>query len=158
MSLRDRLASLRPAKAEYHWDPCCFCGQPIRTSDTEPSRVWLEHGSEVRTRLMVEYWCHTACFNARLDPALQRTTGPEIQRLPDGTIANAAELVADQVTGQRVLCPACRTMTFALWPGGWDAHAAHACSGLGPGTPEARKHEFKQRFATLFRSASPGEE
>lgn len=152
MGLRDMLAGFRPAKTEYHWDPCCFCGQPIRTSDTEPSRVWLEYGSEVRERLMAEYFCHTACFQSRLDPTLRRTTSTEIHRSPDGTITNAADLVADQVAGQRVLCPGCREMIFASWPEGWDAHAAHKCSGLSTDGTRARKAEYKRRFAGLFRS------
>ncbi len=152
MGLRDQLAGFRPPKAEYHWEPCCFCGQPIRTSDTEPSRVWLEYGSEVRERLMAEYFCHTACFQSRLDPSLRRTTGAEIHRSPDGTITNAADLMADQVAGQRVLCPGCRELIFTSWPDGWDAHAAHKCSGLTRDGTRARKAEFKRRFAGLFRS------
>jgi len=152
MGLRDQLAGFRPAKTEYHWEPCCYCGQPIRTSSTEPCRVWLEYGSEARERMVAEYWCHTACFQARLDPALRRTTGPEIHRSPDGMITNAAELVADQLTGQRVLCPACREMIFSSWPDGWDAHAAHKCTGLATDGTRARKAEFKRRFAGLFQS------
>lgn len=157
MGIRERLAAFRPARPEYHWEPCCFCGQPIRTSDTEPSRVWLEHGSEVRERLVAEYYCHTACFHARLEPSLRRSTGTEIHRAPDGTITNASDLTSDQVVGQRVLCPACREKTFVLWPEGWDAHAAHKCSGLRADDPELRKSEFKQRYAGLFR-ASPAPE
>jgi hypothetical protein len=155
MSLRARLASFRPARTEYHWEPCCFCGQPIRATETEPSWVWLAQGSETRERLVAEYACHSACFHARLEPSLRRATGPEIQRTMDGTITNAPDLTADQVVGQRVLCPGCREMVFTRWPGGWDAHAATICAGIAADQPEARKAEFKQRFARLFRGV-PG--
>jgi len=101
---------------------------------------------------MAEYFCHTACFQSRLDPSPRRTASTEIYRSPDGTITNAADLVADQVAGQRVLCPGCREMIFASWPEGWDAHATHKCSGVSPDGTRARKAEFKRRFAGLFRS------
>lgn len=42
-------------------------------------------------------------------------------------------------------CPAC-DFVFARWPMGWDGHAASTCPGLGPGTPEERKAEYKNRF------------
>lgn len=103
---------------------------------------------------MAEYWCHTACFHARLEPSLRRATGPEIQRTQDGTITNAADLTADQVVGQRVLCPGCKTMVFARWPAGWDAHAAQLCTGVAADEPERRKAEFKRRFGALFRSTA----
>jgi hypothetical protein len=40
---------------------------------------------------------------------------------------------------------------FERWPEGWDAHAAHACEGLNPGTPEERKAEFRRVLGHLFR-------
>tara|TARA_X000001388_G_scaffold29591_1_gene21027 strand:- start:9986 stop:10990 length:1005 start_codon:yes stop_codon:yes gene_type:complete len=43
-------------------------------------------------------------------------------------------------------CPACNQHLFKRWPLGWDAHAAHKCTGLIEGEPEARKKEFKRRF------------
>jgi hypothetical protein len=48
------------------------------------------------------------------------------------------------------LCPACRVFEFKQWPYGWDAHAAHRCSGLLELDPEARKAEFKRRFGAAF--------
>ena len=44
------------------------------------------------------------------------------------------------------LCPACKAFTFKRWPFGWDAHAAHRCSGLPKGDPEERKATFKSRY------------
>jgi hypothetical protein len=49
------------------------------------------------------------------------------------------------------LCPACGQKEFKRWPWGWDAHAAHACSGLTGTDPEHRKAEFQSRFANHFR-------
>jgi hypothetical protein len=43
-------------------------------------------------------------------------------------------------------CPACHQHEFKRWPFGWDAHAAHRCTGLTEVDPEARKKEFKRRF------------
>jgi hypothetical protein len=69
----------------------------------------------------------------------------------DGTILNAAVLVAEDVAQKRVLCPACMNKVFEMWPGGWDAHAAHRCAGLTGDSPEARKGEFKRVLGHLFR-------
>ncbi len=44
------------------------------------------------------------------------------------------------------LCPACNTHVFKRWPFGWDAHAAHKCSGLKETDEVARKAEFKRKF------------
>ena len=46
----------------------------------------------------------------------------------------------------KLSCPACHQHEFKRWPFGWDAHAAHKCTGLIEGEPEARKKEFKRRF------------
>lgn len=51
----------------------------------------------------------------------------------------------------RRICPACEFHEFVRWPFGWDAHAAHRCSGLEETTPVARKAEFKSRFGHMFR-------
>jgi hypothetical protein len=69
----------------------------------------------------------------------------------DGTILNAAVLVAADVAHRRVLCPACMDKVFEIWPEGWDAHAAHRCKGLDGSTPQERKAEFKQALGRLFR-------
>ena len=46
----------------------------------------------------------------------------------------------------KLSCPACHQHEFKRWPFGWDAHAAHRCTGLSEVEPEARKKEFKRRF------------
>ena len=48
--------------------------------------------------------------------------------------------------GHKRSCPACHQHEFKRWPFGWDAHAAHRCTGLTEVEPEARKKEFKRRF------------
>ncbi len=50
------------------------------------------------------------------------------------------------VNRQGTLCPACNEKNFILWPVGWDAHAAYACRGIAPGTPDQRKTEFKKLY------------
>lgn len=49
-------------------------------------------------------------------------------------------------TAYQRACPACNQHLFKRWPFGWDAHAAHKCTGLIEDEPEARKKEFKRRF------------
>jgi hypothetical protein len=73
-----------------------------------------------------------------------------VNRDADGAITNAADLVAEDVVGEKVLCPACGRKTFASWPEGWDGHAGHACTIEGD-TPEERKTVFKRRYRLLFR-------
>jgi hypothetical protein len=68
-----------------------------------------------------------------------------------GIIVNAEELSVGQVVGKRVRCPACRKLVFQSWPEGWDAHAATRCRGVQGANAEARKTEFKRRYAQLFR-------
>jgi hypothetical protein len=83
----------------------------------------------------------------------QRSSGPgwSPKRDESGVITNADQLSADVVAHERVLCPGCRRKVFAMWPEGWDAHAAFKCGGVC-GTQEGRKAEFRRRFAHLFRS------
>ena len=47
-------------------------------------------------------------------------------------------------------CPACPNV-FQDFPLGWDAHAAHRCSGLTAVEPDGRKREYKERFGHLFK-------
>jgi len=72
-------------------------------------------------------------------------------RGPDGSIRNALALTADDVARQRVVCPLCCDMVFAMWPEGWDAHAAHICGGVPGTTKQERKADFKRLAAHLFR-------
>jgi predicted nuclease with RNAse H fold len=44
------------------------------------------------------------------------------------------------------VCPACNTFKFKMWPVGWDAHAAHKCTGIIGKDPEKRKRLFKQKY------------
>jgi len=44
------------------------------------------------------------------------------------------------------LCPACHAHMFKRWPFGWDAHAAHKCTGVDGVNIEARKRIYKERF------------
>lgn len=86
----------------------------------------------------------------RSEPADGPSAG-KVRRDAHGVIVNAVELTSDKVALQRVLCPACEKKVFETWPGGWDAHAAHVCQGLAPGSEEERKSAFRSRFAHLFR-------
>jgi len=55
-----------------------------------------------------------------------------------------------QLRGKRVMCPACGDHAFANWPWGWDAHAAHVCSGIDGTSPSLRKEAYRTRFAHLL--------
>ncbi len=150
MGVQELLAALKPHRAEYHWEPCCFCGREIRNSATEPCRIWLERPGEGRERAMFEHYCHERCFNSRLaQPELMII--PPIPEIVADAIVNANVLTAAAVAERRVRCPGCDDKIFVSWPEGWDAHAAHRCAGLSGATEEERKVEFKRRFAHLFR-------
>jgi len=69
-------------------------------------------------------------------------------RSPNGAIANPTELTVDQNVHQRVVCPGCENMVFAMWPEGWDAHAASRCAGVTGETPDGRKAGYKRRFGS----------
>lgn len=88
-------------------------------------------------------------------PAESRSATParpeRVKRGADDEIINAPELTADEVAMQRVRCPACEAHVFQEWSAGWDAHAAHKCSGLASTTESERKAEFRARFGHLFR-------
>jgi hypothetical protein len=93
----------------------------------------------------------TAVRNVRA--AVLSTDGglPTVRSL-DEAITNAMGLTAAELAHRRVVCPACGTFVFRMWPEGWDAHAAYRCSGLEGSTPDERKREFRGRFGVLFRS------
>lgn len=79
-----------------------------------------------------------------------RLTGvAEPPRAAPARPAASAAPVSDP--GATFACPACGTKRFKRWPFGWDAHAAHACTGLSAVDPEERKREFKERFGDRFR-------
>lgn len=81
---------------------------------------------------------------------------PPDQQVPAGNpsplaiISDLTGLTAHDVRHRRVLCPGCGDKLFELWPEGWDAHAAHRCSGLSGTAVQDRKTEFKTRFRHLF--------
>jgi hypothetical protein len=96
---------------------------------------------------------HSATASSGRASTLRHATPPRVpvRRDAHGVITNAADLSANELAGQRVLCPACEKKIFETWPGGWDAHAAHACTGVQAATEERRKSEYRQRFGSLFR-------
>ena len=132
-------------------ESCCFCGERLDPAATPPVRLWLELPARARTRIMREHYCHEACFQNALTPTHRTGSGRPVGRTPDGVILNAKDLTADDLVQQRVLCPACGEKTFAMWPEGWDSHAAHRCTGVQGATPEERKAAFKREFDHLFR-------
>jgi len=68
----------------------------------------------------------------------------------DGIILNAMVLTTDQITHKHVRCPVCAMKDFAMWPEGWDAHAAHKCAGLDAGPADQRKLQFRAVTRHLF--------
>jgi hypothetical protein len=63
-----------------------------------------------------------------------------------GENASRPRANGSSLSARRRACPACLTTIFRRWPWGWDAHAAHRCSGLEGTDPEERKAEFRRRF------------
>lgn len=72
-------------------------------------------------------------------PFVESLSPPTIRRAPAASPAAS------------FLCPACEQKEFKRWPWGWDAHAAHVCSGLSGTDPEQRKTEFRHRFGHHLR-------
>ena len=79
------------------------------------------------------------------------TASGRIRRNADDVILNAAELTDTDVAMRCVLCPGCNEKIFEMWPEGWDAHAAHVCSGMSGTTGAERKAEYRRQFGYLFR-------
>ena len=94
-----------------------------------------------------------AAKSAAPRPAPLTPESAAVRRDVNGVIVNAADLTADDVALERVLCPACGRKVFESWPLGWDAHAAHPCPGLAFGDEGERKAEYRRRFGHLFRDA-----
>ncbi|MDW5286708.1 DUF429 domain-containing protein [Alteromonas macleodii] len=70
-------------------------------------------------------------------PRAKPTTKPKPTTRKKQSVSNA---------GHQRSCPACHQHEFKRWPFGWDAHAAHRCTGLTEVDPVERKKEFKRRF------------
>ncbi len=117
---------------------------------------------------------HRAAFGKRIGPlvdaagSLLRFWGPETpppvddadrtavgkveslaRPLPLPVITDVSGLVARDVTGRQVLCPACRAHVFKRWPLGWDAHALR-CAGVSGQSQQQRKEAFKAAWRILF--------
>jgi hypothetical protein len=86
------------------------------------------------------------------DPKRRRSESNENLKpiASESVIDDPAGLPACELTNRAVKCPACHEIVFSRWPLGWDAHAAHKCSGLSETEPEARKREFKTRYRGMF--------
>jgi len=161
-----RFSAVSPRRSPVRSSPEVHGGQPLFAGTTVPIRRLLEHlraGGDITGFLDV----HPAVapdtarevLGYALELLIQRERVPAAPKqgslLPrtdrTGVIVNAADLTADLVVHRRVLCPACRAMTFQRWPEGWDSHSEHRCAGIMALDPVARKREFKQRFGHLFR-------
>ena len=44
------------------WGPCCFCGQQIAETDTDPCSVTVE----TATKHWQTWFCHAECFRSRI--------------------------------------------------------------------------------------------
>ena len=68
-------------------------------------------------------------------------------------ITNPQELKRFQIKNKYTICPACSDLPKSGNPfrnlSGWDGHVLR-CSGIGAGTHEEKKAEFRRRFAFLL--------
>ena len=76
--------------------------------------------------------------------ALKQTSEPISEPKSEPIIKHKSN--SNNVTNHSKVCLACGQHTFKRWPLGWDAHAAHKCTGVVGNNPEERKQEFKVKF------------
>lgn len=59
---------------KVEWGPCCFCGEDIPQSDTDPCRLEVTT-SQGKWQV---WFCHAACFKKRIfdSPALMGMLDP----------------------------------------------------------------------------------
>ena len=68
---------------------------------------------------------------------------------PGRSVTSASRQTAAR-SRRNMRCPGC-TSVFIDFPLGWDAHAAHRCSGLDATEPGERKREYKNKYGHLFK-------
>jgi len=108
-------------------------GDRLALGEPPDDAIWVPRTNALATRVDFEW----------KDRAVERDVAPIRTSRRSGPTA--------MPTGNRSLvCPACNEHTFQRWPWGWDAHAAHRCSGLSMEDPAERKAEYRRRFAHLF--------
>jgi len=83
-------------------------------------------------------------------PASSPRPGPPSESISVSNSTSQSQDPTDSSVNETMVCPACGKHSFKRWPWGWDAHAAHVCSGLRETEPGARKEEFRRRFAGYF--------
>ena len=52
------------------WGPCCFCGQSIEKTDTDPCEVRVTTAEGPQKSQV--WFCHGQCFRDRLGPPLMK--------------------------------------------------------------------------------------
>lgn len=94
-------------------------------------------------------WTPALSDVVRLEPIPAPVAAQEPILAPDKDRPTRLQSLAREGRDGARLCPACHTFVFQHWPWGWDAHAAHTCTGLVEVDPDARKCEFRTRFRHL---------
>lgn len=127
----------------------CVWGSPHDQLDAYLS-AWVAALDETKRRPMGippddAIW--VPAVDAATDEDRAWTARPVIRAIPR-TSARPEHLAMDAT--RPVLCPGCNSHEFRRWPWGWDAHAAHRCTGLTSTGSEERKAEFKRRFGDRF--------
>lgn len=118
-----------------------MCLGPMHDRVDAYSAVWVASLSEQERICFGDPEKGDAIWVPKVEPVNSPTAKPPTKPKPTTKkkrpVSNA---------GHQRSCPACNKHIFKRWPFGWDAHAAHRCTGLTEVDPEARKKEFKRQF------------
>jgi len=129
-------------KTNEDWEQAAnMCHGPMHDKVDAYSAAWIASLPEMERTCFGDKEKGDAIWIPKVKPINGTYTKPPTKPIP---ITKSKQVVYN--ADHQRSCPACHQHEFKRWPFGWDAHAAHRCTGLTEVDPEERKKEFKRRF------------